>query len=453
MTSGIRTKMTGTRSLEGDAGDSELSSQTHMHSRAESHERVEVAGVTMRHWPYPYRAMLAVCSDLDETPDRNTYWDTAEFLNTKRTTPMGEGLGLEVGNTIYFDMAADQFAYWNTDDVGRTMVQSLIRSGHIDCLHSFGDLATTREHAQRALDELEQNGCHLDVWIDHAQAITNFDGGIMMGEGDASSSPAYHADLTVKHGVQFVWRGRVSSVLGQDVPPQLGGILSPAHPIASGKTFAKELSKQMLSRMGNEKYAMHAPNRILTRSTLRDGQPVYEFLRCNPHWGGVSSHETAWGFGDVLTDRMIAQLVDREGGCILYTHLGKSEPDAKVPLGTSAIDGFRRLATAQADGNLLVTTTRRLLGFCRAKEEIGYEATRCCDSIVIDIDTTKNRYATLPEIIDRDLEGLTFYTPDAGQTSVRIDGEDVPQVMRNAADATGRASVSIPWSRLEFPER
>jgi hypothetical protein len=452
MTTGMQTKTTGKRSLEGDAGGTELGSQMHTQSNAVAREGVKVEGVTMRHWPYPYRAMLAVCSDLDETPDRKTYWDTAEFLNTTRSTPMGNGLGLEVGNTIYFDMAADQFAYWNTDDAGRSMVQSLTRSGYIDCLHSFGDLATTREHAQRALGELEQNGCRLDVWIDHGQAVTNFDGGIMMGEGDVTSSPAYHADLTVKHGVQFVWRGRVSSVLGQDVPPQLSGILSPTHPIASGKTLAKELTKQMLSRMGNEKYAMHAPNRILTRSTLRDGQPVYEFLRCNPHWGGVSSHETAWGIGDVLTERMLKQLVEREGGCILYTHLGKAGPDAGLPLGESAIEGFRRLATAQADGDLLVTTSRRLLGYCRAKEEIGFTVTRSDTSIVIDIESARNHYAILPQIIDRDLEGLTFYTPDPKQTRVRIDGEEVPQLLQNAADASGRKSVSIPWTRLEFPE-
>lgn len=452
MTTGIQAKSTGKRSPTIDAEVSELSSQAHTQSNAIAHEGAKVESVTMRHWPYPYRAMLAVCSDLDETPNRQSYWDTAEFLNTTRSTPMGEGLGLEVGNTIYFDMAPDQFAYWNTDDAGRSMVHSLIRSGHIDCLHSFGDLATTREHAQRALDELEQNGCRLDVWIDHARAVTNFDGEVMLGEGDVTSSPAYHADLTIKHGVQYVWRCRVSSVLGQNVPPQLGGILSPAHPIASGKTLAKELTKHVLSRMGNEKYAVHAPNRILTRSKLRDGQPVYEFLRCNPHWGGVSSYDTAWGIGDVLTDRMLRRLVQREGGCILYTHLGKSKPDASAPLEAPAIEGFRRLAATQARGELLVTTTRRLLGYCRAKEEISLTASRLDDLITIDIDTQKNRYATLPPIIDRDLEGLTFYTPDPDRTRIRVDGEVVPKLTRNAADSTRRKSVSIPWTRLEFPE-
>ena len=43
------------------------------------------AKVRLLKYPYPYRAMLAVCSDLDETPDRGVYLDIARFLNTTET--------------------------------------------------------------------------------------------------------------------------------------------------------------------------------------------------------------------------------------------------------------------------------------------------------------------------------------------------------------------------------
>src|SRR5688500_14469800 len=85
-----------------------------------------------RRFPYPYRAMLAICSDLDETPDAQTYYELMRFMNTTEETSMGPGAGLEVGNTIYFDMPDGQFAYWNTDERGRAMARALIRSGHID---------------------------------------------------------------------------------------------------------------------------------------------------------------------------------------------------------------------------------------------------------------------------------------------------------------------------------
>ena len=132
------------------------------------------AGVSLRPFPFPYRAALAICSDLDETPSAVAYLETARFLTTTEPTALGTGVGLEAGNTIYFDMPAGQFSYWNADDRGRGEVRALIRSGHVDCLHSFGDLATTRAHAGRALDELARHDCALAVWVDHGVAVSNF---------------------------------------------------------------------------------------------------------------------------------------------------------------------------------------------------------------------------------------------------------------------------------------
>ena len=155
---------------------------------ASTDETSTASPVEVRHLPYPYQAAVAICSDLDLTPDKHVYFETSRFLNTTDATAMGRGVGLEVGNTIYFDMPADQFSYWNTDDAGREMVRTLIRSGHVDCLHSFGDLAQTRADAARSLDDLAKHGCRLEVWIDHAVAPTNLGADIMKGRGDVADA-------------------------------------------------------------------------------------------------------------------------------------------------------------------------------------------------------------------------------------------------------------------------
>jgi hypothetical protein len=124
--------------------------------------------VRLRRFPHRYDAMLAICSDLDYTTDGGVYREIARYLNTREPTAMGPGVGLEVGNSIFFDMPPAEFAYWNTDDAGREMVRTLIRSGHIDVLHSYGDLARTRADAERALAELDRHALHLPVWVDHA---------------------------------------------------------------------------------------------------------------------------------------------------------------------------------------------------------------------------------------------------------------------------------------------
>jgi len=408
------------------------------------------ADVQLRQLPYPYRAMLAICSDLDETLDRHVYWEIMRFLNTTEETAMGQGVGLEMGNSIYFDMPPGQFAYWNTDDAGREMVRTLIRSGHIDCLHSYGDLATKRKHAARALDELDRHNCKLEVWVDHGTTATNFGPDIMQGHGDEIGHEAYHADLTIGYGIKYVWRGRVTSIAGQDVPADLGGIFNWRHLVESGLTLFKEAAKRRLGRQGNRKYAMHGLNETLCPTVLRDKSKVHEFMRCNPHSGGVSLCDQGRSIGDVLTEDMLNRLVMRGGTCVLYTHLGKID-DPQVPFNQKAVDAFRRLAEAFRGGSVLVTTTRRLLGYRRAVREVAFDSKWDEKGLRIDLNRPVDE-SSRGELSDSDLNGLTFYVPEPKATCVTINGRDVTDLKRNAPDHTGRPSVSLAWPALEFPK-
>jgi hypothetical protein len=392
--------------------------------------------------------MLAICSDLDETPDAGVYLESAKFLNTLELTSMGAGVGLEVGNTIYFDMPPGQFAYGTTDDRGRAMVRALIRSGHVDCLHSFGDLARTRADAARALEDLAAHDCRLEVWIDHAVAPTNFGPDIMRGSGDLPGSAAYHADLTCAFGIQYVWRGRVTSVIGQGVPRSLGGLFTPSHPVASAVTVSKEFVKGAIAARGNGKYAPHAHNDLTFEATLRDGRPVIEFLRANPHFAGPSGGDTATGIPEVLTGRFLDMLVARGGCCILYTHLGKIATPAE-PFGPAARRAFHRLAERASSGEILVTTTRRMLGYERARRSATVRTAREGDVSVVSVN--------VPHVSDfsgapNDLQGLTVHVPDPQAVRLEVNGQDMTRTMtRNPADSEGGPSVSVPWQRLVFP--
>lgn len=392
--------------------------------------------------PHPYRALLAICSDLDETPDRHVYWETARYLNTTQDTPMGPGVGLEVGNSLYFDMPPEQFSYWNTDEAGREMVRGLVRSGHIDCLHSYGDLATTRAHAGRALDELSRHGCALTVWIDHAVAPTNFGADIMRGSGDLPSAAAYHADLTCGFGVRHVWRGRVTSVVGQNVRRRLRGIWTARRPVASARTVAKEMVKGALGRTVGGKYAMHAANDLARETHLRDGRPVLEFLRANPHWRAVDKGETAAGLAEVLNARFLETLVDRGGVSVLYTHLGKvTSRDEPLPPATRR--ALSLLARFQHDRRILVATTRRLLDYGAAARRARARLLAQDGRTVLDVNVDP-AFAS---------DGLTFDLPRAEPVVVRCNGVEQRNVTVNAPDHSGRASVSFPWPRLAFPDR
>ena len=405
--------------------------------------------VAPRPLPYPYQAMVAICSDVDATPDWRVYLETMRYLNTSGPTALGPGLGLEVGNSITFDMPPQEFAYWNTDDCGRHVVRALIHSGHVDCLHSFGSLAATRGHAERALAELARHECRLEVWTDHSVAPTNFGADIMRGEGDVRSSPAYHADLTCAHGIQFVWRGRVTSAIGQDAPRTLRGLFHGRHPLASARTVAKEAAKGVAGRVGGSRYAMHAANDVLRTATLRDGHEVWEFLRCNPHWAGVGRGESASGLADVLHERVLRQLLRGGGIGVIYTHLGKVA-SRQEPFGTRTRAALARLAGLAHEGRILATTTRRLLGYRRALRELRLAVARENDCWTAHL-TVPERAGTGPGGVS-DLDGITVYVPDAGRARLVVNGREVGRVRRNPPDQTGRPSLSLPWPRLSFPQ-
>jgi hypothetical protein len=210
------------------------------------------------------------------------------------------------------------------------------------------------------------------------------------------------------------------------------------------RTLAKEAMKGALGRRGDGKYLVHARNKTLRPIRLRDGQPVHEFLRSNPHWGGVSSADTASGLAEVLTAPTLDRLVDREGFAIVYTHLGKIPPrDGPFPPATRA--GLQRLAGYRDAGAILVTTTRRLLGYRHAANRVrvtsGMESD--CPRVDLAIDD--------PTSVPADWQGLTVYVPHSTRARLVINGSDVKDARRNPPDHTGRESLSVPWHPLEWP--
>lgn len=401
-------------------------------------QSVDGTQVALRAIPAPFRAMLAICSDLDETPDHETYLQISRFLNTGEKTRIGRGVELEVGNTMYFDMAPGEFSFWNTSESNREQLLSLMRSGHIDCIHSFGDSASRREHAVRALDTLSSAGCTLRVWIDHATAPTNFGADIMQGQGDEPGAAAYHADLTVAHGVDYVWRGRVTSIIGQGVQRHLRGVLDWRHPAKSLLAAAKEAAKGLSGRQPGSRYTPHARNDILWPVELRDGQSVFEFLRCDPHPHGISVGDRGDRIHEVLSDRMLDALVDREATSILYTHLGKTDGHGTI-LPLQSIEAFRRLARRQDEGDVLIATTARVLDYHRVLRDLEWHAR---SKEVLEIHLSTNGFPC---------DGISFDIRPGSRVRVFADGIEREDALISALPDQSGVTVQMPWSALSYP--
>ena len=95
--------------------------------------------VKLRRFPFPFRAALAICSDIDNC-DRRTFVDVHRFLNTQRS-----GLGLPISDS-FFAVSPDprQIAYFRPD--GKThsddanLIRRGVKDGLIDSLHSWNEL-------------------------------------------------------------------------------------------------------------------------------------------------------------------------------------------------------------------------------------------------------------------------------------------------------------------------
>jgi hypothetical protein len=309
----------------------------------------------------------------------------------------------------------------------------LIRSGHIDCFHSFGDTAQTRDSALRSLQELERHDCRLKVWVDHAVAPTNLGADIMSGRGDIPGDAAYHLDLTVAHGVRYVWLGRVTACMGQDVGYSPLTSLHGAAGMGPVLNAVKDSAKFVRGSLGDRKYGMHAGNRLTRSHTLRDGQRLVEFMRCNPNPLGVSVGDNSPGIASALRPAVLDQLVTRGGFSILYTHLGKGL-DHRTMIPEASRLAFESLADYQRRGQILVTTTRRLLDYHQMTRSIEFHV----DSGSINI--TSNGAC---------LDGLTMEGLDEGMECL-VDGERVFPEKHDSGSR--RTSVhSLPWPRLRWP--
>ena len=398
--------------------------------------------VSLRKYPYPYSAMLAICSDLDETPNKDIYFETARYLNTTDETSLGKGVGLEVGNTIYFDMPDHNFSYTNTDDDGRQKIHQLIDSGHIDCLHSFGDFVNDRALIEKHWNAIQAGKRKIEVWVDHAQAPTNLDNDIMQGQGAEIGKPAYHSDLTVQSGMlAFIWKGRVTSCVAQNAKRSYQALFNKKQIKASLKTIALEFIKGWFARLGNKKYAMHKDNKVLRKSKLVDGTEINEFMRCNPSWGGVSCFDQARGIHHVLTKEVLDTLVKKQGCSILYSHLGKVYSSTE-PFHQCTREAFELLASYQNNHEILTATARRLLGYNRTIEELSFTTKVVGEEIHLYLSTSYS---------GEDLQGLTFYVEEPMQVKLYINKLLFDEITHNPPDMTGNVSISIKWCALTFP--
>jgi hypothetical protein len=387
--------------------------------------------VRLRPFPFPYRAALAICSDIDGC-DRPTFLAVHRHLNDPRP-----GLGLPIADSFFGQgREPGQLAYFLAD--GRTpgpdadLIIQALRGGLIDSLHSWGDYNNAipeprnlHSMAARLTEDLLRQGVAVKIWINHGDPCNrqNLKARLQpVYGGDDPASPYYTTDLLETLGLKYYWWSElVSWPLSSRRPWTFQG--SWGQP---GLNALKNAVKVLLRQ--REKVRTTAQIMELCHPvTLRDGMPVIAFTR---HLQGLkeptSRHTLRYTLGRPVLEELLAQ----DGYLILYTHLGlpRPEPGQELfpPPDQAALDC---LAEHYHEGSIWVAPTVRVLNHWLVTRFLTWKVNREGERLIIQLEklqdpTTGPRPPELEELAD-----LCFYVPPRVEVILRLAGREmVPRV-------------------------
>lgn len=403
---------------------------------------------SLRKFPYPYKAAFAIANDIDNTPSLKIFLEVMKFLNTDSTTSLGRGLNLEVGSGFWFfnSTSTSQLSYYKGKSATETdfayFCRTLWKSGHLDILHTYGNFdegGFKRQFAEQSINELEKYGAGIKVWINHGNKnnLQNL-GRFEFQEGANPGSLVYHFDLLELYGVRFIWSGRMTHIIGQNGENTYNVRLT---------NFAQKLLSKTKYRNLREPI-FDFENRLLMEATLQNTSEVWDFVRFVNRFG-IEQTQDVYGLIKQTYPSIIKRLISNSGYLVLYTHMCEGVSNfGNLP--RKLIRNFEFLSKMYHEGDLLVTTTSRLLQYNEVYSNIVWKIDNKDGIAKIEIFPHINALGVKQKLSEDMLQGITFYCDDPHKTTIFFDNEPI-KIQRNSKDVTGKYSVTISWQKLEYP--
>lgn len=398
--------------------------------------------IVVRRFPRPFRAMLAISTDIDGTT-MDVFRRTHRFMNTLEETEMGPGVGLDVANSFWAygrPVTREPALFSGKDWTQRSQMADellhYLRCGWIDTLHSYGpfDAGFTREHAARALEALRDAGVHIRVWVNHGGPTNtqNLNGPaqakraeekLAVWEGDLEGSPGYHADLLLEHGFRFAWRyGRDALVFGLD------HVLAPWRLADGAEMWGFSRNSAEPSSPAAEAFAAEAGLEV------RENRSGRRFLQL---W------QPSYLPRQLDADKLDG-LVGSQQVVVIAQHLGSLA--GKHVFSPPTVEAFRLLKDYEDDGQILVTSTARMLQYERVRDHLVLETRRDRGRIIIDIVRVADPlFGEFVPSLD-DVRGITLLVRDPRRVSLRLAGKALPrpEVVRSPTNDT-EGTIGVRW--------
>ena len=391
--------------------------------------------VSLRRYPYPYRAALALSNDAEFLTPR-AFWDLHRFLNTAEPTPLGAGLDLQITDSafMYSVDSKRSFSYYEGTGEAESRhagwMREMMQEGVLDVLHAYGDFdgvgGFTRAHAERALAELERHRIRLRVWTNHGTVENTQNIGTERAyyqRGDLPGTAEYHTDLSLAYGLRFCWLDfNATNVFGNAGP-------------AGGKGIG-------LFRRGKE----DETEPLMSAEPLRDGGSVYLFQR----YRGPDRPDPS-SLASQLSAANLEGLREQEAVAIVYQHLGCDRSSGQcVPatppyLSREAVAALRAVAGLHHGGEVFVAGLGSLLRYIVVRDGLHWRTRRGGDgSLRIEIESVEDPVLGTFRPSPDDLAGITFVTGAVDHAEIRL-GEDPLPVTR------GDGTIGVQLGGWELP--
>jgi hypothetical protein len=208
----------------------------------------------------------------------------------------------------------------------------------------------------------------------------------------------------------------------------------------------------MLGRLSDERFVMQQRQEFIRPVRLADGRQLFEFNRYCNHPVSISQGATSRGLAYAISAKALSALKARQGYMIVYAHLGKND-DCPQPIAHETQQALRDLQKEYLAGNIYVTTTLKLLNYYHACRYLVWSADVDGSQSQIEIQHMDDPVFGQHVPSAEQLQGLTFDVPDSSHAVVYVDGKEVAGLRRNAADREGKQSITIPFTRLSFPDQ
>lgn len=461
--------------------------------------------ITQRRFPYPYKALLAICSDIDAMHPWQ-FITAHKFLNTlTRAIPhYGDGVGLDIGDSFFFKNISNKgisvydacYRYKNEDlwanefageaarlldpthardpvtgrlvfEDGAKFIEKYIKAGWIDVLHggdgNWGESAFRRGatdwcrgDGEHYMEWMAQRGLIIDTFSNHSAVTSDF--GVPdeastpekpRSIGDLPSSAAYWADYARESGIKFYWSyiptesAAYRHTFGQNT------MLVPA-------TFRDGSRFWHFSRYSSGKHYADTVQAILNRANLDSLVSGNKFEVAYTHFG-YRSRPANHGWLASLK-RMIdlpGRIHRRISPAARNRWLARvNAVDTHTKLSASSIRSFRLLKAYQDQGKILVAKNSRLLRYNLALDHLAFTEARTDGRTVIDITAINDtQFGDFSPTIN-DLRGVTFYVADSSKAEIQLHRTRIPEseTQRNPDDDTGRQSIGIKWFQPDYTD-